>query len=512
MVRQKMYRRIQQRREQGLSISEIARELRLDRKTTAKYFHMGADEYRRYCRSTAERHKRVNAHKADILAVYRENGFVRLNMAAVYDYLVEIHGELSYTEKTLRNYLKYLRENGVLVLTERVRMSEKVPELPFGRQLQVDFGRYRCPGGLVFYIFSAVLSASRYKYMAFQDRPFTTEDVIGHLLDCFSHLGGCVVELVIDQDPLLVTAENAGDIIYTKKFGQFIEEMDLVMYVCRKADPQSKGKVENSIKYVKQNFLAIRDFEDLEQANTSLHRWLKRRANGSISQATKRIPAEMLETEREHLRPLRNSIFRKDACAGREPRVVNEHCYVSVGGSQYSAPSGYRGRSVEIYQTPGKVFIFDQVDGAQLAEHAVAAIPGTTVTERAHFRSTERSARQLREIAGALVDLPLWRRFERKNAERFPRYVRDQALEAKQHFSHELDLKVLTAALAFCLENQTLSYANLKDTYAAFLTEAGEAVDQQRTPGLSIELPSVQVSRRSLEDYQSIVVTAATGA
>jgi IS30 family transposase len=43
----------------------------------------------------------------------------------------------------------------------------------------------------------------------------------------------------------MVSSENRRDIIYTKDFKQFIEEMDLKMYVCRKSDPESKGKMEN---------------------------------------------------------------------------------------------------------------------------------------------------------------------------------------------------------------------------------------------------------------------------
>jgi transposase len=383
MVRQKMYRRIQQEKEQGASISAIARELGMDRKTAAKYYHMRPDGYREYRAGAAERSKRVARHHEEILELYEANGFVRLNMAAVYDHLVERHGKLPYTEKTLRNYIRYLRENGTLVLSDRVRMFTKVPELRFGKQLQVDFGEYECESGLKLWIFSAVLSASRYKYMAFGSRAFRTLDVIGHLLDCFAHLGGLVEELVIDQDALLVVSENSGEIIYTKQFAGFIDEMGLAMYVCRKADPQSKGKVENTIKYVKHNFLAIRDFEDLADARQALKDWLDRRANGAISQATRRIPREMLEEEREHLRPLRNSIFRKDSLGGRQPRTVNEHSYISAGGSLYSVPTVYRGRTVEIYQTPARLFIFDQDSGIQLAEHAVAAIPGTTVTDRA---------------------------------------------------------------------------------------------------------------------------------
>jgi transposase len=71
------------------------------------------------------------------------------------------------------------------------------------------------------------------------------------------------------------------------------------MYVCRVADPETKGKIENLVKYVKNNFLCARDFKDVNEVNESVSRWLKRRANGKISQATKQIPAVIIEKERE---------------------------------------------------------------------------------------------------------------------------------------------------------------------------------------------------------------------
>lgn len=505
MVGTKMYRRIQQLRQAGTSISEIARRLSLDRKTTAKYYHMDAEAFRAYQQQTAVRDKSPEVHLNDILAVYRENGWKRLNMAAVYDYLVECQGDLGYTERTLRNYIAHLRQTGTIALSESVRMTTKVAELPFGKQLQMDFGQYRCPSGLVLYIFACVLSASRYKFMAFQPRPFVTMDVVLHMLSCFQHIGGLVEEVVIDQDALLVTSENSGDIIFTKTFESFIDEMGLAMHVCRKADPQSKGKVENSIKFVKENFLSIRSFDDLDEANSALTKWLVRRANGVISRVTKRMPSELLETEREHLRPLRNSIFRKEDLSLREERQVNEHSYLSVGGSLYSVPATYRNRTVEIYHTVAKVFIFDPHSGKELAEHAVATLPGSMVSERSHFRSTERSAEQLRTEIRSLVDLPEWVEFERENAKRFPRYVRDQAIDAKKYFSDDVDMETLVRALQFCQEQETYSYANLNDTYRAFLAEQKVPEPVGDPAGLRVEIPQVGVPTRGLEHYQAVL-------
>lgn len=176
----------------------------------------------------------------------------------------------------------------------------------------------------------AVLSASRYKYIMFQAHPFQTKDVIQYLLDCFDFFGGIPAEMVIDQDKLLVVSENRGDIIFTKDFKNFIEEMGIGIHLCRKADPESKGKVENTVKYVKRNFLEVRDFSSAEEANADVLKWLERRANGKISQATRQIPSVMIEKEREKLKPLVNSIFRKNSLIGREDRNVDDKGRISI--------------------------------------------------------------------------------------------------------------------------------------------------------------------------------------
>ena len=154
-----------------------------------------------------------------------------------------------YRDKDFYRY-RYLIETNQLDLEEDLRVYMKVPELPFGKQLQLDFGEYRTGSGLALYIFAAVLSASRYTYVAFQGKPFTAIDLIGHLLDDSEYIGGIPEELVIDQDAVMVVSENHGEIIYTRDFDSFIEVMGLKMYVCRKADHETKGKISQAAKRI----------------------------------------------------------------------------------------------------------------------------------------------------------------------------------------------------------------------------------------------------------------------
>ncbi|MBL0266412.1 MAG: hypothetical protein IPQ05_21740 [Leptospiraceae bacterium] len=172
MVKRQMFSKIQKLRMQGFSMEAIALELGINRKTVSNYVQMSTEEYIAYERESRSRKRIPSEYKEKIIEIYRNNGFKRLNMTGVYDYLEEIVGKLAFTDRTLRNYINSLIKNGELKISETIRMYEKVAPLPFGKQMQMDFGQYKFKSGLKVYIFATLLSASRYKYVSFQDRPF----------------------------------------------------------------------------------------------------------------------------------------------------------------------------------------------------------------------------------------------------------------------------------------------------------------------------------------------------
>jgi hypothetical protein len=311
----------------------------------------------------------------------------------------------------------------------------------------------------------------------------------------------------------MVVSENHGDIIYTRDFSYFIQEMNLQMYVCRKADPETKGKVENTVGFVKSNHLSVRDFESVEEAQQSLSGWLKRRANGKISQATKRIPAEVIEEERRHLRAVKNSIFRKDMIVGREERQVDKDCLISVGSSQYSVPAQYRNGEVDIYVTDDEVFVFDRTTAAEIAHHRLSLIPGSKIAARTHLRSTGTRTKELREEVETMFSLEGWKRFVEANFKTYRRYVRDQCLEAQRWFAEGIDVEFLKQALEFCLEHETYSMSNLADTYRYYkeFGETGEGgEDILKTLGPQLKQVAqykkdIRVSKRDIGVYKSLV-------
>jgi len=87
------------------------------------------------------------------------------------------------------------------------------------------------------------------------------------------------------------------------------------------------------------------------------------------------------------LRPVRNSIYRKESLIGREERTADDNSRISVNASQYSVPEAYRNKVVEIYKTQTMLFVFDLYTGEQIAEHTLSVIPGKIIDNRDHYEN-----------------------------------------------------------------------------------------------------------------------------
>lgn len=188
------------------------------------------------------------------------------------------------------------------------RIYGAVDELPPGKQMKVDFGEMTLTtasgGRQKLYVAGFILSHSRFKYVEWLDRPLRTDDLIQMQENAFHYFGGMTEEIVYDQDRLLTVSENAGDLILTEGFAQYQRFRRFKVELCRKSDPESKGKVEQVIKYVKNNFAKHRVFDNLNAWQQSALKWLKRTGNHKVHHNIKK---------KDHLKctPSKSSIFKQ---------------------------------------------------------------------------------------------------------------------------------------------------------------------------------------------------------
>jgi len=130
-----------------------------------------------------------------------------------------------------------------------------------------------------------------------QDHRFNSKEACAAIYHAFCKLDGRPSVLVIDQDAVFVASETYGEIIETRTFGDFCTEQELKLWVCKKADPESKGPIENPVGFVKKNFFSARNIGYIDDVWKALPGWLERK-NKRIHQAT------FNEIEKQALRPL----------------------------------------------------------------------------------------------------------------------------------------------------------------------------------------------------------------
>jgi hypothetical protein len=244
-------------------------------------------------------------------------------------------------------------------------------------------------------------------------------------------------------------------------------------------------------------------------------KWLERRANGNISQATKKIPLIEIEEERKHLRPLKNSIYRKNNASTREMRNVTDKCRISVDACQYDLPDKYRNQVVEIYKTENKLFIFDRYSGEEISEYSLSIVPGVIVKNRAAVREMGVKMGDLRREVLGYFTLEVWKVFLEANFRTFSRYTRDQCLEARRYFRNDtIDLEILEKALTYCIDNKTFSIKNLKDSYRHFIDLKKGSIEHSPVMGtLKVRTGEIkgaadlEVSKPDLEPYRALVST-----
>ena len=374
----------------GLNYSQISRKLDVDRHRVSRYVAMSELEF-----LSSDAYKRCYNHKLDKyenFIVDELKSCPEYSSKQIEDHLKEHYGENleNVCSKTIYNYVMHIRDKYLIPKSEKEpRPYDKLPELPFGEYAQVDFGEYwmkRADGRhLKVYFFVMVLSRSRYKYVYFSTTPFNTASTIyAHEL-AFEYFGGRPEKILYDQDKVLLHDENLGDLILTKGFQAFVSQQHFTPVFCRKSDPESKGKVENVVKYVKNNFLRGREFYDGDRLNDECLAWLERTANGSTHHGIFRIPAEAFEEERNHLHPYHGTpqppkVEMKEYHV-RKDNTISYHC------SYYTVPSGtYRnaGSVVLAEEVEERLHIYSKDTGKTLAIHPMSEVRGTLVQDPAH--------------------------------------------------------------------------------------------------------------------------------
>jgi hypothetical protein len=308
-------------------------------------------------------------------------------------------------------------------------------------------------------------------------------------------------ELVFDQDRLLSVDENYGDIIFTREFEQFRLASGFEIYLCRGADPESKGRVEATVKYFKNNFAKNRQFVDIDMWNESFGEWLDRTGNGKIHSITKKIPAEVFEQERLFLKPVPQTIKSYELILTRD---VHKNNTIFYKGNRYTLPLGtYQpGRKVTLDIEGDILKIRDDFDGYIIAEHKISKNKGQLIQNNNHKRNTTKKLDALQdelfEKLGSSEDACTFLTQIRCLKSR---YARDQFSLVEQTISAHTELTV-QKALEYCLIHSLFSaveFRNATQYFEANLQTKQEIVTQN--PKVTLLKTYMNTKKRPLSEY-----------
>ncbi len=315
---------------QGLSISAIARELGIDRKTVRRTIVRGLEP-----------------------PVYGPRKPRRRLTDPFVPYLRE--RVTAYPGLTGQRLWRELRERGYTggytAVTDLLRELRPMPlpafevrfETPPGDQAQVDFAHFQVvltdePSVMrIVWLFSFVLGHSRLiwaRFVLHQDM----QTVLRCHMAAFEAIGGVPKEILYDRMKTAVIGEGGGSIVYNRALIDFARHYGFQPKACRPYRAKTKGKVERPYRYIREDFFLARSFRNLDDLNAQLRHWLDTVANPRVHATT-------------------------------QERRVSHEGMVSVGGNLYSVPDATRKRIVEVHTLANEVQIFE--DGTLIATHPV---------------------------------------------------------------------------------------------------------------------------------------------
>ena len=452
-----VYQEVHRLKSMGFSKSKIASKLKISRNRVIEYLNMTPDEFAEFIASLQNRSKKLDPYKNYIVTWLKE--FPDATSAQVHDWLQDKYNVDSVAENTVRNYVNDLRDKYHIPRKPIERMYGTVDELPMGKQMQVDFGEI-----IVFtetgqrkklYVAGFILSHSRFKYIEWLDRSLRTADLIRMQENAFRFFEGMTEEIVYDQDRLLAVSENSGDLILTDSFSKYHKTRKFKIYLCRKSDPESKGKIEQVIKYAKNNFAKHRIYKDLNSWQQSSLKWLKRTGNYKVHHNIKKRPFEVHALEKQHLQKVNGDYIFENISSINITRTIHKDNVIRFNGNRYSVPLGTfqigRENTAYISANEEELSIYLHPNSSPIAVHKLSKEKGKVITDPLHRqRSQTKKDRLAEQITKELADtndaawlvMTLQKHYPRhtidqlkvvlKAVEQYPQYVNEAIKEMKR--------------------------------------------------------------------------------
>ena len=502
MLSKKHMQEIQDLKLRGYSINEITRYYEEQGRkmpslpTIRKYYNMNTLPEVPHQNLIKDKVFDQEPFRSAIIEIIRNNCNKNYYVSSIYDVLLEKFVEngdyesLPGNDQTLRNYVHHLTQSGIIEKEpENNRVYDHVFDTPPGEQMLIDFGQERVGSGVVIHFICLLMRYSRLIHVGAQDHAYNAEEACRAIYRSFCKLGGRPSQLVIDQDAVFVASETYGEVIQTRVFGDFCTEQELTLWVCNKADPESKGPIENVVGFVKKNFFSARNITSIDDVWKSLPGWVERK-NQRIHKATFRIPLDVFNTvEKDSLKPIADSFY-ENSPSSYTPVEIHSTPYLQYKSSKYSLPRSRCFSTIYYKAVNNTLYCYDS-DKKYLCQHAINECRGSVNRLEEHRKEPATDwvsvVESLRRQWSCYGFQQFINGYKREN----PRHLYQQLSAIERFLNLEKpERELVSQVMDQCCRDQKYQFSQFKVVYQ--LVKAGRT-----TPGL-VEFNDVQTQEMSL--------------
>lgn len=344
MVHEDRWQEIHRLAAAGVSVSDVARTLSLDRKTVRRCLRQAA--WQPYHRAAAD--TVLTPHHAWLLTRAPE---VDYSARILWQELrAQRHFTGSY--ETVKRWVRPHRD-----ATLRAALTWTRFETPPGEQSQIDWGQAVVTLGgerVVRHVFVLTLGYSRRAYYEPCEHE-TLHDLLDAHERAFAYFGGHTREHLYDR-PRTVCLGGQGDHLkWNRTFKAFADFWGFEPRVCRPYRAQTKGKVEAGVKYFRRNFLPGRVFRDDGDLREQLQAWMTTIADVRVHGTTHERPCDRFIAEAPTLvATAGHPSFALDASVAR---VVATDYLVSFESNRYSVPYPLIGQTLQVQRVGADVVL-----------------------------------------------------------------------------------------------------------------------------------------------------------
>jgi len=182
----------------------------------------------------------------------------------------------------------------------------------------------------------------------------------------FQELGGVPNEILYDwMKTVAIGVDDRGEVRWNPKFLDFARYWGFTPKLCHPYRPQTKGKIESGISYVRKSFVVGRQAVDVTDTSRQLQQWVWEVANRRLHGTTHRVVQEAWQEEKPYLQPTAGRP--SYAFMEEEPRKVSRDAFVAYKANRLSVPWVLAGTWVTVLEQRERVEVVK--DGATVAIH-----------------------------------------------------------------------------------------------------------------------------------------------